>query len=288
MRAGTVMKWGELFSRRRGIVHWEAPVGQYGLCDRLRGLACGLAWAEGLGRTLHYLWQPNDLCPADFGSLFEEPRFAHIRSGLPPAAAESLCLRIAANPLPHQFWNYLRGEGLPDGGFSSLEQFANSWRDQVERLRPAPAIRKAVARVRKAAGDRPLVGVHLRRTDVLACDSKLEINAGNVDAHDRQLLAQLRQILGERRDVCFFLASDSHDYFARWAAILKDEGMPFVVHEKGWSADFRQTSIADAVVDLWVLGGCSLVLGTVKSGFLVIAKALGAETRLLPVAPVMQ
>lgn len=267
-------------------VFWNSDEGQYGLCDRLRGLACGLAWADGLHRHLHYGWRPNELCPAEFEALFEPPPRASILAELKnEQGSDVIYLSMAANPLPHQFWHQLLVHGLPTRGFGSEDEFHEAWRRHLRLLRPVAGIRRSINECRDLAGRRPLIGIHIRRTDVVESVGKPEIHEGNLEDHDRILLAKVRTLAANRRDACFYLAADSQVSFRRWAGMLASECIPFVSHEKEWRPEFRQTKIADAVVDLWMLGVCQEVLGTVNSGFLVIAAAMGAGTQVLPVSP---
>ncbi len=270
--------------RNKHRVAWNAGEGQYGLCDRLRGLACGLAWTIPQQRVLFYRWEPNEICPAEFRELFEPHAHALIKSDLGQSWPDStIHIQIAANPLPHHFWKYLHEKGHPSCGFQSLDQFRAAWKQELRSLRPATQIRKAMKQCMRAANGRSLVGIHLRRTDVVHEDCKPEINAENIHLHNSGILAQIRSLASTNRDICFYLASDSHDHFRQMEAQLSSECIPFIHHEKEWTSNFRQTQVADAVVDLWMLGSCTRVIGTVDSGFLLISSALGARTQVLKV-----
>ena len=234
-------------------VAWNVGEGQYGLCDRLRGLACGLAWTLPQQRQLCYRWEPNELCPAEFGDLFEPARHVQVKSKLGNSwPGNTIHLQIAANPLPHQFWKYLHEKGHPSTGFQSLDDFKAAWRHQLSSLRPIKAIRKTLNQCMRAANGRTLVGIHLRRTDVVHEACKPEITAENMHLHDHGLLARIRTLASTCRDTCFYIASDSREHFRQLAAQLTSECIPFIHHEKEWTTNFRQTQVADAVVDLFV------------------------------------
>lgn len=270
--------------KKKQRVAWNASEGQYGLCDRLRGLACGLAWSIPQQRLLCYRWEPNDLCPAEFCDLFEPSAHALIKANLGQSWPDNtIHLQIAANPLPHHFWKYVHEKGHPGSGFKSLDHFKAAWKHELRSLRPVAPVRKAIKQCLRAANGRTLVGIHLRRTDVVHEDCKPEINADNIHLHNSGLLAQIRSLASTNRDFCFYLASDSQEHFHRVSSQLRNECIPFIHHGKEWTSNFRQTQVADAVVDLWMLGSCAHVIGTVDSGFLLIASALGARTQVLKV-----
>jgi hypothetical protein len=187
-------------------------------------------------------------------------------------------LPIAANPLPHQFWAEVKKLNQPADEVTSLQELTEAWRSHLRKLLPVKSIRQTLARCRRQSNGRQMIGIHLRRTDVVEALGKPEIHLGNLAEHDQILLRTVRQLASTHRDACFFLAADSSRSFQAWKEMLTAECIPFICHEKDWSNSFRQTRVEDAVVDLWMLGACTQVVGTVQSGFLLVAGALGART----------
>ena len=266
------------------LLCWNAPDGHYGLCDRLRGLACGLALARAQGFTLRYWWPTNVHCPADYHDLFELPADVCSASPLPEAPpAESMTLHLSANIVPEVFCRRLDESGLSADPFRSKEEFLAAWRREISAMRPMPMILRAVSQCLETTGSRALIGIHLRRSDVVNARVKPEITSANLAAHDQVLMDKVCCLAQQQPQACFFLASDDHSAFLRWSAMLGAKGVPFISHSKKWTRNFRQTTVTEAMVDLWVLGRCQLVVGTVRSGFLRIAGALGAATQILAV-----
>ena len=267
------------------LVWWEAQKGHHGLCDRLRGLACGLAWAGARGMQLKYAWPPNRTCPAFYDALFEQPVGICFDPSGPERAPEgAFRLTMEANLMPKRFWAHLMEDGLTTDPFSDVEAFVSAWRKEVRSFRPVASIQSQIDDCLSSVDGRPLIGIHLRRTDVVTHKSKPEITASNVALHDQIMLQEVRNHARRSPDAVFFLASDDRRLFQTWASTLDSESIPFISHDsKTWTGAFRQTPVADAVVDLWMLGHCEVVLGTVRSGFLLIARTLGARTKLLTV-----
>lgn len=262
---------------------WNAPEGHYGLCDRLRGLACGLALARAQNVKLCFWWPANQPCPAEFGELFEQPAFACVNGTLCEPPADAVVLQLPANIVPEVFCKRLEESGFGDIPFSHREAFQQAWRQEIRTLQPVADVLVAVNACHNSGGNRPLIGIHLRRSDVVNARVKPEITSSNLTSHDRVMWDEARLLAGKQPTACFFLAADEHAAFTNWAAMLQEAGIPFIHHPKPWTKQFRQTSMRDALVDLWMLGRCQQVLGTVRSGFLRIAEAFGADTRLLQV-----
>jgi hypothetical protein len=262
---------------------WNAPEGHYGLCDRLRGLACGLALARARKLRLCFWWPANQPCPAEFGELFDQPAFACVTNTVREPSDDAAVLQLPANIVPEVFCKRLEESGFGSRPFSDDAMFQQAWRQEVCALRPVDDVMAAVSACFRACGSHPLIGIHLRRSDVVNARVKPEITSSNLSNHDRVMWDEVQLLAGQHPSACFFLAADEHAAFTHWAARLQKAGIPFIHHPKPWTNRFRQTSMHDALVDLWMLGRCQQILGTVRSGFLRIASALGAEGRLLKV-----
>ena len=247
-------------------------------------MASGLVWARGQGLGLKFAWPMNRDCPATYHSLFEHPDDVCFDPSASEAAPQdALQMSIDLNMLPEQFWRHLEKHEMPRTPFPDCRSFVEAWRTEVRAFRPHPAIQRKIDACRDGADGRPLIGIHLRRTDVVKHRGKPEITASNLALHDTILLQEVRDCARKEPEACFFLACDHGGLFKDWARILEAERIPFIHHPKEWKMAFRQTSVADAVVDLWMLGRCRLVLATVRSNFVLFANAFGAATRVLSV-----
>ena len=259
---------------------WDSAEGQQGLCDRLRGIACGMALAKRLGLRLKYRWEPNGECPACWQELFAAPTGLTFDESHPHRLAhDTACIECPANVPPYTFWNWLR-QTCWVGAFKSFEDFSSSWSGSIRSLRPVKTAAAAVHHLVRQSAGRPLTGIHLRRTEMLDADHS-PVNRANVAAYDAALWNEVVRIANEDRAVCFFLAADDQDYFVRWTERLHRLGIPLIAPQKQWGQAFRQTAMHDALTDLWLLGRCREVLGSMPSGFLRISAALGAPHRII-------
>ena len=259
---------------------WDSTEGQQGLCDRLRGMACGMALAKRLGLRLRYRWETNEECPANWDELFAAPvGLTFDESSTRRLTNGAARIECPANIPPYTFWNWLRQTRWA-GAFRSFEDFSSLWRASIRSMRPVKRTATAVNQLVRQSAGRPLVGIHLRRTEMLDADHS-PVNRENVAAYDAALWDEVIRIANEHRAVCFFLAADDEGYFIRWTERLHRLGLPLVAPNKQWGKAFRQTGMHDALTDLWLLGRCREVLGSMPSGFLKISEALGAPHRII-------
>lgn len=280
------MNWLEHLGIQERVACWSNMHGQYGLCDRLRGLACGLAWTKANRMRLLYGWSANAKCPATYESLFTYPAgVCRDPKDIPALPPRSVLISMPSNVTPWEFWGRLVPCGLDHGPYHSLDSFKEAWRSEIRSFKPVDAVRQNIDACLAIAHGNPLIGIHVRRTDVVNHPFRKEITSANLAMHDIALLDEVRHEARVNPHACFYLASDDHAAFLRWSGWLATDGIRFISHDKAWKESLRQTDVRDAVVDLWMLGHCQLVLGTVTSGFLMIAEALGAKPKLLKLAP---
>ncbi len=259
---------------------WDSTEGQQGLCDRLRGMACGMALAQRLGCRLNYRWEPNEECPASWQELFAAPTGLTFDASRPPRLVDDTArIECPANVPPYTFWTWLRQTNWA-GAFKSFEDFSSSWSGSIRSLRPVKKAAAAVNHLLRQSAGRPLTGIHLRRTEMLDADHS-PVNRGNVAAYDDALWIEVIKIANEDRAACFFLSADDQDYFVRWTERLHRLGIAHIAPQKQWGQAFRQTGMHEALTDLWLLGRCREVLGSMPSGFLRISAALGAPHRII-------
>ncbi|MFN0126402.1 MAG: hypothetical protein ACKV19_06950 [Verrucomicrobiales bacterium] len=272
------MNWPPSFGwKSRSWVVWDSTVAQFGLCDRLRAIASGLALAARLNCRFAYRWQANDECPAEWSELFLPLKGGRILPEIPPEIAERAIFEIEcpANTTPSVFWNSLAAAGHASA-FGSQSAFNRAWIDEVRRLKPVGSVRRTVSRIVRSAEGRPLIGIHLRRTDKLGAPFS-PINPENVKSFDHALWRAVTQRAGECRDACFFLASDDRHYFDLWHDGLRQLGLECLSTPKSWSAGHRQTPVIEALTDLYLLGNCREVLGSMRCGFVNFAAVWGAS-----------
>ncbi len=169
--------------------------------------------------------------------------------------------------------------------FANFETFYAAWCEVMRRWRPLPCWQKIIDEVSVDFAPQ-MVAIHLRRTDVMFAPNK-PINEFNVESYDAALWAQVERVHEAQLEVEFFLTADREDYLNTWQEMLTARGMKVHVYTKEWNPEAgRQTSVGDALVDLYLLAKCQLLLGSVSSSMLRVAKGLGGgEIRLVPPLP---
>lgn len=271
-------------TRTGDIVLWDARQRWCGLGDRIRGVASGLAVASELGCRLLVKWTPDGACNARFEDLFDCPEVSSFTRDLSVRDVERLSPRIAMtqrqNMMPSQAFELFSANPRTDV-FGSRERFLGIWAEQLRRLRPVGSIREAIRDFVSTQFRERMTAIHLRRTDVLTDGSK-GIRSENKSDFDDRMLAEIVAIHEQDADAGFLLASDDAEYFRTWEEKLRGMGVHVVVYKKEWGSSFRQTSVRDALIDLYLIGHCRLILGSVWSSFLFVAQHIqGAELRYL-------
>ncbi len=266
------------------LVLWDAEELGWGLGDRIRGVACVLALASELGCRILLRWEPNDACDARFEDLFDCPDLVTFTRRLTVRdcgrISPTITMTENINIMPaHAF--QLFSANAKTNVFRSVGHFDRCWAEQIRLLKPVPSFREAIDECVSKRFRERMVAVHLRRTDVLG-DGTKPIDAENQSAFDDRMLAEIQALHRDAPDMGLFLASDDREYFRDWRNRLQDLGMHVVVHEKEWGDTFRQTSIGDALIDLYLIGHCQIILGSVWSSFLFVAQHIrGAELRYI-------
>ena len=231
-----------------------------GLCNRLRSLTSAQFLCARRGATLCLIWNARPECPAEFKSLFEVP--AGIVLGDPGTSANTTYWDLGlgwATP------EYYRRVFLPE--LAPQEMLARV-RPYVQGLRPVRGIRDRIEDHAKhwPAG---IVGVHVRRTDHSRPTAQGRKFTRDIPS-DAALLRRLNALPPERS---FFVAADNPDSMR-----LLEDAYPGRVysHPKRWLHAWRQTGVADAVVDLYCLARTSRIVGTFYSSFSEYAALLGS------------
>jgi hypothetical protein len=256
------------------VILWDAQEGQFGLGDRIRGIASGMALVEKLNAALLVRWARNEHSGERLEELLDiEGVFGFSDSDeIPPNL--DICRRLDCDLsiMPHDFYPYLREIQLADL-FNGYEDFFESWVLCLKRIAPVPETAAKIDAFADEYFTPDTVGIHLRRTDVLFDDLK-PIGHDNISSHDLAVLSEVYAINAQNPGTRFFLATDSGSYFQAWIHMLKQAGIEIFGYEKEWKQEFRQTRSEDALIDLFLLCRCSRVVASLPSSFLLIVKAV--------------
>ena len=245
-----------------------------GLSNRLRVLLSGLALAEASGRRFRMLWPITAACAAPFETLFTTPWpvttvSAEAVAGLPylPGWLGPLpdLLRAAESDLVvgHPTW-LIR----PDR-FAGHEALAARSRSLFGEMQPVASIQQAVDAFRQTRFRPTMIGVHLRRGDMLR---ERPDTVGNT----AQAMHAIDAFLAKAPDAGIMLCTDD-------GAVDQDTGRMRTEDVRGrlrsrygarvvWttprSLDRRTPeAIQDALIDLWLLRSTNCVVGTTGSSF---------------------
>lgn len=259
-----------------------------GLCNRMDMLDSGLALGRALGRPVQLLWKLRPELNCRFERLFEPiPGLAgvtHIRAWF---GLDSLNLRL------RQWCADRRGADTIHR--SELRSIRNDPSEVLERaraskelrvrgdarfyqdetlyagFRPVAALRARIEPVAAVLGD--AVGVHVRRTDHEEARQASTLEGFVAAMHDER---------AARPGTSFFLATDD----AEVRRDLRAEFGDALVLREPRSLDRNDPrAIEDAVVDLWCLAACRMVLGSRGSTFSRAAWQLrGIPHRVIDVA----
>lgn len=211
----------------------------HGLCNRLRAVLSYSEVARRQGRNLLVVWQRDNQCNGEFLDCFAPlPGVRFVREPPPWAPAPERANHTHCD---------VKGTEAEAGGFALL--------------RPAPALQKVLeASLRECAPS--FVAVHIRRTDMsvwaaIQPDSRYAIDTaderfdGFLDAHGQHNL---------------YCATDCRATYARYtkryAARVK------ATTERRYSSHrHRQTSLAEAALDLFMCANAAHFMGSSGSSF---------------------
>ncbi len=240
-----------------------------GLANRLRALASAMCVAEDLGRPLEIVWTEDPgIFQAPFQRLFD---VASLPPGVslnttwrltPPRMLPKMCLSPAD-------WDMIAAEAARKpqeplflksyGHF--YQKDPTRWLHHLQSLKPHPVIAaRATALLSRAMG-KPLVGVHIRRTD----------NQRSIQ--ESPTLAFVARMRDLTPDTMFYIASDDDRERARMAGEFPGRVLMGARALNRSSVEGGE----DALLDFLALGACEFLYGSAGSSFSEIAAAYGEK-----------
>lgn len=253
-----------------------APIG--GLCNRMRALASALSLGRRIGARVDLIWYRDTSLNCDFKALFTQP--------------EGLS-RVIVVDLTSILGRWLRkalivsrshgGRGLYDQGYIAKARQAGVTLDQefcgkkvfietsssfseplnYDDFTPVKEIEEMIALTSIQLDN--AVGIHIRRSD-----NKLSIKHSPTEKFEEIMCGMLASGYCER----FFLSTDSDEVERYMVDKFSDK---LVMHPKRTCDRSVDSSIKDAVVDLYCLASCKKVVGSYWSSFSETAACLGCK-----------
>ncbi len=278
------------FRSREAWLNWRpvnVEASGSGLGDRLRSIAAMMAVAELEGKMLRVLWLPDNYCPGEVTNVLQAGAVEIVddeREWLRLTMAERVVNDLAFYHTMDEVWE--RWKANFDSTYpENSNTLRNRWGRMLRRLRVNASIVQRVDEQLRTWRPGRLMGVHIRRTDVMQDPAK-RINAENVAQYDAALLQRARETAQQKTADAFFIACDNPDSAAHWREQLEPLGLPVFHHWKSWQPDaLRQSSLEDAMTDMFLLSRCDRIIGSVYSSFAVVAAEMGSiEYEIVPPA----
>jgi hypothetical protein len=268
-----------------------------GLANRMRTLDSALAMGRELGAEVRLRWPVDPDLGCAFEELFEPiPGLAEVRNFCPPSisnvydpkrdflrripaavavvkAARSI-RRMASNADPrHRYLGLEDVEGMLGNPERILElcrrydvdirTYHRFWRgtEDFAGFAPAEPVRKAVSEY--APFCRGAVGVHIRRGDNVIAIANSPIDS---------FISRMRAMIDDDPSVRFFVATDSPEALEDLRAQF---GERITSHPKASLDRGDPRAIKDALIDIYCLASCRLILGSYWSSFTDVASEIG-------------
>lgn len=233
-----------------------------GLGNRMRSVASAYALTRRYNTRLVVLWRHDRELNCDFYRLFGKiPKVTVIdyrtpkgKYNWPLILAQKLCGEKVMEPL----WDdagrigelLAAGKNVFAAGIFQFEQA-----DCYRMFRPAPAVAEISRRTLSGAEGRPLVGVHLRRTDNIWAKTSSTTGV---------FVRRMRELIGEDERTCFYLSTDSPEEEAGLKAIFGER----ILSQRDKALDRNSPEgIISAAADLYSLSRCEQLLGSFDSSF---------------------
>lgn len=156
-----------------------------GLCNRIIVLLSGYVLAQAANRDFQMIWEPNYLCNCEFGDLFEND-FNIITD------ASSLNIKpVIYGPYDFKYYpvfDILESKEdllfvkshwwlIDPGKYPVHDTLKKRINGLFRELEPVAYVRERVGRLKKSFV-RPMLGVHIRRTDFYRCYPETQVSLG--------------------------------------------------------------------------------------------------------------
>lgn len=240
-----------------------------GLANRLRALVSAMCAAEDLGRPLEIVWtEEAGICQVAFQRLFAQeslPSFVRLnttwritplkipaRMCLSPADWNAVEARARANPVEPVF---LKSYG------HFYQSDPTRWLGHLRSLQPTPVIAARLTGMMTRATGRPVIGVHIRRTD----------NERSVRESPTSLFLEAMRTAPP--DTMFYIATDDPREKATAAEFFPGRVLMGSRVLNRFSAEGGE----DALLDFLALAASTAILGSAASSFSEIAAAYGGK-----------
>jgi hypothetical protein len=231
-----------------------------GLCNRLRGLISLRAMTRHAGLKLAWTWLPTSHCPVELMEILEDlpdllgrsEKVLELKSFIPKAF--NVC------SVPHTYFNQFKATLLHGIDQQSFDKMVAA---EARALRVERTLLEDLEAKKAETHASELVGVHIRRTDFVTSIRK---NASLIPVFNK-----MNSIVRADPNTRFLVVSDHRESIGECA---KRYGVVCTGTDYDPS-HFRQSSIRDAMKDLYLLAATKRLIGTIRSSYSWYASVLG-------------
>ena len=251
-----------------------APVG--GLCNRMRALNSALLLGEAIGSRVELLWCRDSSLNCRYADLFEPPenlfRVVDINMS---SRFGPLLKKLFLGLRPHAGRNFYDQDDIAEAmksgldlerEFAGTDVFIESYSaffgcKDYRTFVPVKQLYQLIDAYRNRLSD--AVGIHIRRSDNIR-----SIKHSPTEEFEKIMSGMIASGYCNH----FFLSTDSPEEEKR---LVERFGDKIFSHPKGTFDRNVDTSIKDAIVDLYCLSGCKQIVGSYWSSFSETAANIG-------------
>ena len=256
--------------------------GKYGLSNRIRSMAGHYALSKIQNLTASFEWHYDDSCPGIFDEVFQEiPEFSFTK---PDHSEDYLTNRfdiyVSSATKPTTCGSH------PDAIFDSYLKndtsdrvvFDNFVSEFYSILKPSNFVLEAIQGLLSQVTVKVL-GVHIRRTDMIDHSIKLGIEPPN----DEILLNEVKDYLKNNDVEKIYVAADNPKSIelmeSEFPGLIISQNSEWIMSNGQLVNDSkiqaRLTSLTQAVSDVYLLSRCNYIIGTKLSSFSTFASTWG-------------
>ena len=243
-----------------------------GLCNRLRGMFSVYTFADFLDIPFGFSWHPSNPCPCQFHEVFEVPSdvvYENERNWLNKKSNQIEIKLFRTFDTPWHFWNTI----IKNDYDLAWETFYDRYITHLRKLKPTHQLNKSINNFVKKVNMEGRIGIHIRKTDFGKVRGKKTLKYRAMDTDDLYF-ENLDNEIKKNPNIQFFLATDNAESRELYLNRYSDRIVTFLSEDDFKFSKLRQTSVLDAVGDLWVLSKCKKIYGAKSSSFCEIASEL--------------
>lgn len=251
-----------------------------GLCNRMRSVSSAVFFAQKHKQELTVIWPCNDECNCKCNDLFDVSNWNNVKFIYTPYVGKNFlnrirnflyknCVNILKKKCVYVYENISKddllyiSENLENRNIyiSSCEYWFES-EEPFSIYIPQNSIQHAIMEIKQKLGN-DCIGVHIRRGD----------NAVSINNSPTEIFVEkMQSLIQQNENTKFYLATDSELEIQKMQTFF---GKDRIIYNSG--AVLNRSSrigIRDAVIDLYILAGTKMILGSFYSSFTETAGAI--------------